>query len=229
MEGAVESGQGTFGKEEKKKEDVATHIVPIFGSYNAEHTTFVLDTVFGLLIHEEIRAGDGKRLYPLIPKYAEEKQLMGEDREVHNICTLYKEAGWTPRQLLHLVISLARYVIVDDTVPSGAILEMGYARNTGTIMIVLGGKRGRTYRSSWMTYDFAVHSKDVIEEAYDWEIVAARDEAACEHLKEVLEEAIKKAEDRLVDRKREFEDRKDAYWTVLDKERGIMEIRPRSS
>ena len=70
----------------------------------------------------------------------------------------------TARHKINSLIAKAKFVIVEDSVPSGAILELEYCKNVGAITAIFR-KRGK--KSSWMSIDFEIHSEDFCSFEYD--------------------------------------------------------------
>ncbi len=70
----------------------------------------------------------------------------------------------TARHKLHTYLSTSCFAIVDDSTPSGAIVELEYSRNVGAITVIL---RPKGKKSSWMTLDFEIHSLDF--KSFDYE------------------------------------------------------------
>jgi len=215
---------------------VSTNIVPIFGSFNAKHVVDVICSVFTIILNEGkyvpfTTLHDIVKAMPTMPYHVR--------RVYEKLYKLFHDVGWTTRQLFHLIISIARFIIVDDTVPSGAILELGYARNAGTITIVLAARaRHRNsgeiaYRSTGMTYDFDIHSADVKVFEYDWKVVETEQNngntvSLRRHLKGILNDAFKWANKRFEMRKKELEKRSRKYVSILDREKGALELSLRS-
>ncbi len=63
----------------------------------------------------------------------------------------------TPRQKIYNVLANAKFVIADDTYPCGEMIELEYCRNIGINTAIICKKN---VRSSWLTWDFEIHSKD---------------------------------------------------------------------
>lgn len=94
----------------------------------------------------------------------------------------------TFRQKLHLLLSASRFVIIEDSYPSGAILEIGYARNCGTVTIILRKKgENRIMRSTSMTLDFVIHSPDFEVFYYPQEISLDSDKLSREQYKKLIQ------------------------------------------
>ena len=76
----------------------------------------------------------------------------------------FKELNYseTPRQKLHGYTSNAKFVLVEDSKPSGAIIELEYCRHVGVITPIIFEELSSeiTGRSTFMTLDLEVHSKD---------------------------------------------------------------------
>ncbi len=64
----------------------------------------------------------------------------------------------TPRKKLHWFLSGAKFVIADDSMACGEIMELEYCRHCGIVTAILTSETGD--RSSWMTLDCDIHSKD---------------------------------------------------------------------
>jgi len=64
--------------------------------------------------------------------------------------------GMTPRQKLHAILSVCNFVIAEDSVPSGEMIELEYCRHTGAITAIMH----TGLRSSYMTLDCDLHSPD---------------------------------------------------------------------
>lgn len=70
--------------------------------------------------------------------------------------------GMTPRQKLHAVLSICGFVIAEDSIPCGEMIELEYCRHTGAVTAIMH----RGVRSSYMTLDCALHSPDFAEFEY---------------------------------------------------------------
>ncbi len=66
------------------------------------------------------------------------------------------EYGMTPRQKLHAILSVCNFVIAEDSVPCGEILELEYCRHSGAITAIMHTGQ----RSTYMTLDCGLHSPD---------------------------------------------------------------------
>jgi len=198
---------------------VITHIIPILGSYNAPHVRRLMAGIFGFFTDRVFKdnANEPVLYFPFIPAYArpdEHLLLTG----LRNKLEYLLRQGWTPRQIFHLILGLARFAIIDDSVPSGAILEIGYARNAGTVTILLHCLCNETaFKSSWMTYDFEiVGGDDVITTGYLLtQLENIRETDLEEFFHELLHDLIQRAEQRLATRAKLFEACKERYRSTL--------------
>lgn len=80
----------------------------------------------------------------------------GEDLAPVEARYVKERRGMTPRQKLHAILSVCDFVIAEDSVPCGEMIELEYCRHTGAITAVM--HRGQ--RSSFMTLDCDLHSPD---------------------------------------------------------------------
>lgn len=69
----------------------------------------------------------------------------------------------TPRQKIHSLLATCNFVIAEDTEPCGEIIELEYCRHVGVVTAIISRKYER---SSWMTSDFEIHSRDFKVFAY---------------------------------------------------------------
>jgi len=104
-----------------------------------------------------LKSADDVLTIPLIDDKGTNRHLT--PREKYHFFTL--------RQKLHLLLAASRFCIIEDSTPSGAILEIGYAKNSGVVTILLRAKNdneenSRYQKATWMTLDFEIHSKDTI-------------------------------------------------------------------
>ncbi len=191
--------------------------VLLLGSYRFPHVR----KLFRELSFHFLRHG-------LLPIVLEESWNITQ--EGANVAAMVRELyqkGWTPRQVLHFLLGLVKFAVVDDTVPSGAIIEMGYARNSGTLVVVLRGRRegnknggGDLVGSSWMTLDFTL-SNDFILMEYDVKEKTEGDriiemEPDVDDIKKVVDEMIDLVHRRLEERRVTFENLSRRYVCGLD-------------
>lgn len=73
----------------------------------------------------------------------------------------------TPRQKVHSFLSTSKFVVADNCIPCGELLELEYCKNSGVITAIMT-KKGKKL-GSWMTIDFHIHSKDFWLFDYDRE------------------------------------------------------------
>ena len=111
------------------------------------------------------------------------------------------ELHFTPRQRICWFLANSRFVIAEDSVPSGEIIELEYCRNLGVTTAVLHDKN--LPRSSWMTLDIDIHGTDFNCFGYDKN--DKRDISAR------ISEAIIWANNRNDDKKKSFEDKHEEY------------------
>lgn len=90
------------------------------------------------------------------------------------------EEHLTPRQRIFWFLSNSRFVLAEDSVPSGEMIELEYCKDLGVTTAILHDKN--LPRSSWMTLDIDIHSsnfrcfeyeKDSIEETVKEAIIWA--------------------------------------------------------
>lgn len=97
----------------------------------------------------------------------------------------------TPRQRICWFLSNSVFVIAEDSVPSGEIVELEYCKNIGVTTCILHDKN--LPRSSWMTLDADIHTSDFKCFRYDKN-----------NLDSVIDKAIKWAFDRNEEKSRQF-------------------------
>ena len=107
----------------------------------------------------------------------------------------------TPRQKVHSFLSSSRFVMVDNCLPAGQLIELEYCRNSGVITAILVNK-GKPM-GSWMSIDFHIHSKDF--DLFDYE----KDDI--DYLREFVKPVIKWAENRCIEREKDIIDVKKRY------------------
>ncbi len=102
---------------------------------------------------------------PILGSYMENRSLLDKVKALVEtkhlipiiIDTLENIKHETPRQKIYNVLSNAKFVIADDTYPCGEMIELEYCRNIGINTAIICEKN---LRSSWLTWDFEIHSKD---------------------------------------------------------------------
>lgn len=72
---------------------------------------------------------------------------------------------FTPRQRIYWFLADSCFVIAEDTVPSGEMVELEYCKNLGVTTAILHDKN--LPRSSWMTLDVDIHCSDFSCFSYD--------------------------------------------------------------
>ena len=72
---------------------------------------------------------------------------------------------FTPRQRIYWFLADACFVIAEDTIPSGEMVELEYCKNIGVTTAILHDKN--LPRSSWMTLDVDIHCADFACFPYD--------------------------------------------------------------
>ena len=65
---------------------------------------------------------------------------------------------FTPRQRIYWFLSNSRFVIAEDSIPSGEMVELEYCKNLGVTTAILHDEN--LPRSSWMTLDVDIHGAD---------------------------------------------------------------------
>jgi len=196
-------------EETQQKHEVlfGLRIVSIFGSYNFDHVDKILRTVSSCLME--------KNYFPVLLDIR--RNICGESQRFAEFLNYLYELGWTARQVTHLLLGISRFAIIDDSVPSGAIIEIGYARNTGTITFILvASDDSHTYRSSWMMLDFPIHSKDFILKRYRIIMRGNSINIDINQVKELVEEIISDAEKRLAERLNSFNKFRQEYRNGLN-------------
>lgn len=68
------------------------------------------------------------------------------------------EEHFTPRQRIFWFLSNSVFIIAEDSIPSGEMLELEYCKTLGATTIILHDKK--LPRSSWMTLDIEIHSSN---------------------------------------------------------------------
>jgi len=90
-------------------------------------------------------------------------------KKLDSVSALLKK---TPRQILHFWLSNFAFVIADDTLPSGEIVELEHCLHCGAVAAIIA--RGKTKeecrRSSWMTIDYHIHSTNFKVFEYEGDI-----------------------------------------------------------
>ncbi len=102
--------------------------------------------------------------------------------------------GETPRQKVHCLLASSKFVISDDSFPSGETLELEYCKNVGTVVGIIC-KDG--YTSSFMTIDFIIHSPDFKTFSYR--------NRGFKETKRLLNSVVRWAEKRINDREKHFQ------------------------
>ncbi|MFH1472447.1 MAG: hypothetical protein ABIF85_06105 [Nanoarchaeota archaeon] len=101
---------------------------------------------------------------------------------------------FTPRQRIYWFLANSCFVIAEDSVPSGQMVELEYCKNIGVSTAILYDKN--LPRSSWMTLDMDIHCSDFKCFCYD------RHKDG--NLEETVDNAIKWAKKRNKDKQNEF-------------------------
>jgi len=191
---------------------VIARFVPLFGSFNDDRVINLLRSLHLLLTRWNYYPFCSLHPPFLEDRTGEQKSRRSEGqeplRQFYTYVSLFRDAGWTFRQLYHFIIAMARFIIIDDTVPSGAILELAYARDTGTITIILEAEEdGTKIRSTGMTLDFKIHSEgDVHIVTYrPKELMRLRGKDRMQYIEnEILRRCISRAEGRFEERRHSF-------------------------
>jgi hypothetical protein len=92
---------------------------------------------------------------------------------IKEIQTLFKSRSRTPRQLLHYWLSNVAFVIADDTMPSGVIVELEHALHCGAVVAIISRAHKLECgcrRSTWMTIDYDIHSPNFKVFPYEWDV-----------------------------------------------------------
>lgn len=130
--------------------------------------------------------------------------LAEEDYVPFLVEDLDRLSGEKPRQKVTFLISGVRFVIADDTHASGEILELDYCYNSGAVTCIL---RVDYNKSSWMSLDFEVDSRDM--EVFDIDSTIIDDMDALDEFKE--NQIVDWAETRLDSREQEFQQLEQKY------------------
>lgn len=124
----------------------------------------------------------------------------------------------TPRQRINLLLAIASFVIAEDSVSSGEIVELEYCRNLGVTTAVLHDES--LPRSSWMTLDVDIHCADFRCFPYKKD-----------NLENKVREAIKWAEKRNQEKMQEFlkkekiQEEKNEFFRRGDVKRSVEKLR----
>lgn len=118
------------------------------------------------------------------------KEAIGKTYNIIMVDEIPENPMQTLLQKVSLIGNLCRFVIVDDSTPSGHIHEVEIARNSNLITILLH-KNGR--RSTFMNADFAINSKNIKD--FDYTL---------NDLADSLAKATQWAEQRLTELEREL-------------------------
>ncbi|GEM_PF-2287791 len=116
------------------------------------------------IVKEKAVEGEKKNIVILIGNYSDSSLMTIRKclQEVDSKLNAYKaddigSEDWiTPRQKLHALLSVCNFVIAEDSVPCGEMLELEYCRHTGAITAIMHTGQ----RSSFMTLDCDLHSPD---------------------------------------------------------------------
>jgi hypothetical protein len=168
------------------------------------------DEVLAALFDRQRADEEKKKIEEYVPWSREKRVLIlgaydsaGENRLI-SIKACLEELGYEPvlvkeiRDFEHydltqkatVIAGLSRFIIFDDSSPSGHLNEFEVCRTNGWVMVLL---RANGIHSTWMTAGASITSKVILEANYD-----------PSNPKPAIEEATKWAEDRLSTLKKEF-------------------------